>query len=121
MVVWITCEFIEVPRNPTLINLGGLFIRKILEMLGSLTLFILLPILLVVAVYITKEILGKRNLKFYTDQGVVADYVPITGALKHVHPSPEPSKDPFRSYFDFFKKHEKNPHSMVVTNTFYTT
>lgn len=90
-------------------------------MIGTLLLLLITPILLVIGVYIVKEYLGKRNLKFYTDQGVVAEYVPVTGALKYVHPSPVASKDPFKIYFEFFKRHEKNPHSMVVTNTFYTT
>lgn len=78
-------------------------------------------ILVFASAYIAKEILSRRNMKFYTDQGVVGDYVPITGALKYVHAQPTPGKSPFQFFFDYFKKHETNPHGMVVTNTFYST
>ena len=89
-------------------------------MLGTLLLILVTPILVLATICIIKEITGRRNLKFYTDQGVVAEYVPITGALKYVHPPVEPKKDAFDSYFKFFDRHQKNPHSMVATNTFYT-
>lgn len=90
-------------------------------MIGKVALLLISALLAIIAVYIVKEIISKRNMKFYTDQGVVGDYVPITGALVKIHSPPLPGKNPFKVFLDYFGKHEKNPHSMVVTNTFYST
>lgn len=63
-------------------------------------------------------------MKFYTDQGIVSAFVPITGAYAKIHPpvsKGQTMKELFQGFFDFFRSHEQNPHSMVVTNTFNST
>lgn len=89
-------------------------------MIGLVAAVALLIFLIPVTALFVKDMIARRRMKFYTDQGVVGDYVPVTGALKFVHAPPSPDKNPFKVFLDYFKKHQNNPHSMVVTNTFFT-
>ena len=91
------------------------------KMIWKIALVLIAVLLGIIVVFIVKEILSKRNLKFYSDQGVITDYVPIIGSLELVHSPPVPGLNPFKEFLDYFAKHEKNPHSMVATNIFDST
>lgn len=93
-------------------------------MIFTLILLGLSPFLILLVVYALKDIISKRKMRFYTDQGVVSAFVPVTGAYSKIH-TPVSSGQSFeklmKGFFDFFKTHENNPHKMVVTNTFNST
>lgn len=90
-------------------------------MLWKIAAVFISAIIAIVVVFVIKEIISKRNLKFYTNQGVVSDYVPIAGALELLHSPPVPGNNPFKVFLDYFAKHENNPHGMVATNSFDST
>lgn len=54
-------------------------------MILALVLIGISPILIIIVTYIIKDFLSKKQMKFYTDQGVVADFFPVTGAYAKIH------------------------------------